>query len=513
MILIEYLFAASLLGVSAYAVPPPPYQTPLGSESKRFSRISEHTSLDPHNDNLDKWITEESEFAWEYLFDNVAPYGKNTGGAAPGTVIASPSKSYPDYFYQWVRDAAITMKGVVNAYAKTDFQNLRDTVELYLEIQENIQSTANPSGGYSSGGLGEPKFMVNGEPFTQPWSRPQRDGPALRILTLTSYIKTLNETEPELVTEEWLTKLYDPTKPNFSIIKADLEYIARTWNEQGFDLWEETMDLHFFTALVQHKALVEGRDLARLLNDQKGAAWYDRQQSTLKGFLKDQFWSKEKGHLLAYLNTPHRTGLDCSLMLGAIHGGQSDLFPAWSDEVLVSMQMLINDMEKRHSINRQAPPYYKEEERLRGVGIGRYPEDIYDGVGFSGGHPWFLCTSSVSEILYTVIEYFVKQESFEITPINLPFFNRMHPNGKAEVGIVTVDDLIFHKYLRSMFTYADSFLNVIRWHATADGRLSEQFDGRTGFQRGAHDLTWSYGSFLEAVEKRKSAKLTMLNKL
>lgn len=190
------------------------------------------------------------------------------------------------------------------------------------------------------------------------------------------------------MTEEWLTKLYDPTKPNFSIIKADLEYIARTWNEQGFDLWEETMDLHFFTALVQHKALVEGRDLARLLNDQKGAAWYDRQQSTLKGFLKDQFWSKEKGHLLAYLNTPHRTGLDCSLMLGAIHGGQSDLFPAWSDEVLVSMQMLINDMEKRHSINRQAPPYYKEEERLRGVGIGRYPEDIYDGVGFSGGHPW-----------------------------------------------------------------------------------------------------------------------------
>jgi hypothetical protein len=170
MVLIEYLFAASLLGansVSAYAVPSVPYQTPLGSESKRFSKISEHTSLVPPNDNLDKWITEESEFAWEYLLDNVAPYGKNTEGAAPGTVIASPSKSYPDYFYQWVRDAAITMKGVVNAYAKTDFQDLRDTVERYLEIQENIQSTANPSGGYSSGGLGEPKFMVNGEPFTQ----------------------------------------------------------------------------------------------------------------------------------------------------------------------------------------------------------------------------------------------------------------------------------------------------------------------------------------------------------
>lgn len=75
-------------------------------------------------------------------------------------------------------------------------------------------------------------------------------------------------------------------------------------------------------------------------------------------------------------------------MLGAIHGGQSEVFAPWSDEVLVSMQMLVDDMGKRFSVNRRSPPYHKEDEKLRGVGIGRYPEDIYDGVGFSGGHPW-----------------------------------------------------------------------------------------------------------------------------
>lgn len=205
---------------------------------------------------------------------------------------------------------------------------------------------------------------------------------------MTGYIKALNGTHPELVTSEWLKKMYNPKLPSGSIIKADLEYIARTWNEPGFDLWEETMDLHFFTALVQHKALIEGRDLAALLGDPKGAAWYDKQQAKLKQFIVEQFWSAEKGHLLAYLHTPQRTGLDCGLMLGAIHGGQSEVFPPWSDEVLVSMQMLVDDMGKRHSVNYRAPPYYREDERLRGVGVGRYPEDIYDGVGFSGGHPW-----------------------------------------------------------------------------------------------------------------------------
>lgn len=118
----------------------------------------------------------------------------------------------------------------------------------------------------------------------------------------------------------------------------------------------------------------------------------------------------------------------------------------------------------------------------------------------------FLCTSSVSDVLYSAIAHFVEQGGLNITTVNIPFFNRLHPEGKAELGFITRNDLSFYAYLRAMFTYADSFLNVIRWHATKDGRLSEQFDGTTGFQRGAHDLTWSYGSFLEAAEKRDRAR-------
>jgi len=280
----------------------------------------------------------------------------------------------------------------------------------------------------------------------------------------------------------------------------------------GFDLWEEVNGLHLFTGMVQHKALVEGRDFAVALGDSSAAEWYESQQLQLKDFLKRSFWDEKRGHLISMLNIPYRNGLDAALLLGSLHGGQEDVFPPWSDEILASLEKLVTDMATRHPINRQPPPYYAEEERLRGVGIGRYPEDVYDGVGISEGNPWFLCTSTVSSVLYKTIARFVKQGSFEINDVNLGFFNRFHPDGKALKGKYTAAMPAFEHYLVDMFKYADSFLNVIRWHATADGRLSEQFNKYSGYQVGAHDLTWSYGSFIGAVNDRKIAQGGLLGR-
>jgi glucoamylase len=206
------------------------------------------------------------------------------------------------------------------------------------------------------------------------WGRPQRDGPALRALALIEYVKTLNRTDPALVDRDFLFRLYDGKFPTQSIIKADLEYVSNSWNMTGFDLWEEVEDLHFYTALVQHKALVEGRNLAVALDDSAAADWYESQQVKLRKFLQTSFWSKDGGHLIAYLNTADRTGIDSALLLAALHGGQEDLFPPWSDEILASLAVLVADMAERYPINKQTPPYYAEG-RLRGVGVGRYPED------------------------------------------------------------------------------------------------------------------------------------------
>ena len=118
--------------------------------------------------------------------------------------------------------------------------------------------------------------------------------------------------------------------------------------------------------------------------------------------------------------------------------------------------------------------------------------------------PRFLCTSSASSIIYRTINHFTETARFEIDDTNLAFFTRIDPN--AAKGIYTPSNPEFFDYLGAMFKYADSFLNVIRWHATEEGRLSEQFNRYSGFQRGAKDLTWSYGSFIGAVEDRKAAK-------
>jgi len=53
--------------------------------------------------SLDAWIREEEKIALDRLLRNIAPGGSNTQGAVPGTVIASPSKEHPDYYYQCER--------------------------------------------------------------------------------------------------------------------------------------------------------------------------------------------------------------------------------------------------------------------------------------------------------------------------------------------------------------------------------------------------------------------------
>lgn len=42
----------------------------------------------------------------------------------------------------------------------------------YAAEADKLQHTTNPSGGYASGGLGEPKFYVDGQPFTFVGPRP-----------------------------------------------------------------------------------------------------------------------------------------------------------------------------------------------------------------------------------------------------------------------------------------------------------------------------------------------------
>jgi hypothetical protein len=67
----------------------------------------------------------------------------NPPGSISGTIVASPSKQDPNYFYDWIRDSAL----VYNA-----LNNLNDT-------KEYVKSTIIHQ---MVGDFGEPKFYIDG---------------------------------------------------------------------------------------------------------------------------------------------------------------------------------------------------------------------------------------------------------------------------------------------------------------------------------------------------------------
>ncbi|KAF2121379.1 Six-hairpin glycosidase-like protein [Lophiotrema nucula] len=512
-LLIPFVFLAyAVLFATAFSIPP----------IRNFASASD-AQQKPLQDTLDSWIEEEERIALDKLLANVAPGGRNVENAAKGSVIASPSTDRPNYFYQWVRDAGITMGSLVDIYADdpssklaADLSNILDD---YAELQYHLQHTHNPSGSFDDlSGLGEPKFEADGSPFVGSWGRPQRDGPALRALTLMSYLRAYNTSHPSLWTsdsaEDWYMPFYHASMPANSIIKADLEYVSHSWNQSGFDLWEEIEGLHFFTAMVQMRALREGADLARAFEDYGAADWYAEQAETLQNFMQ-RFWAGNKGHLIETLGSS-RTGLDCGLLLGSLHGypsPDSEHLPVYaphSDEVLISLLALVQDQRARFPINSSPSSSDDDEAVLEGVGLGRYPEDVYDGYGNDarGGNPWFLCTSSAAEILYRTASHLSSSQNLTISALGLPFYDALLSGSSLdrEAGRnYGPNDALYHSVIERLKSLGDEFLDVVKTHADAEGSLSEQFDRVTGFMRGAHDLTWSYGAFLQAVRARKSA--------
>ena len=67
------------------------------------------------------------------------------------------------------------------------------------------------------------------------------DGPALRALSLIPYANYLLDRGYPADLDYIRDNLYDPHQMRApgSVIKNDLEEVAESWWEHGFDLWEE----------------------------------------------------------------------------------------------------------------------------------------------------------------------------------------------------------------------------------------------------------------------------------
>lgn len=453
----------------------------------RVTQEKRQTTID-----VNAWMTKQTPLSWTGLYRNVGNTGEYAKNVDPGCVIASPSTSNPDYYFQWTRDSALVFKVILNQLINGD-TSVESHLKNYVAESIKLQHTPNPSGDYYSGGLGEPKFYVNGAQYTGSWGRPQIDGPALRAIVLIEYANILLARGD---TSYVSNNLYTSTLPYNSAIKADLEYVSHNWQQNNFDLWEEVNSRHFFTLMVQRRALLAGAELADKLNDPGAGTWY-RQQANAIGAVLPQFWSSSKNFLVATLNS-NRQGMDCGTLLGSLHGNGKrgwGMYPPESDEVLATLDALVNVFKPLYPINSNG---------VQGVAIGRYPEDIYDGTGTSIANPWYLCTFTTAEIVYNAVKKYRDTGSVTVGTKSLNFFKRFFPSATAGATYAS-GSANFNTVITGMLKFADDQMARAAYHSPTSGSLSEQFSRTDGFQKGARDLTWSYASFLTTAWARSGS--------
>lgn len=455
-------------------------------------------------EEFENWLDWQTSYAFESLIHNIGGYG-GPDEALRGIAIASPSRNEPDYYYQWTRDSAIAASILVLSFADAYNETIRSVLQDYVKSCAQIQRTDNPSGSFADlNGLGEPKFLVNGSVFTGSWGRPQRDGPALRAISVMNFITT------ELMYDG--TATYEDFRDvYFNVIKPDLEYTAQKWHLSGFDLWEEIDGMHFFTLLVQQRALSLGADFSLRLGDVDSSNDYYVGSETILAFLSDNFWSEQQQHLIETLHPRKygRSGLDSAILLGSLHVLKDDYsseedFEPYSDKVIATLYRLIEDMQTRYPINLERLRQFEGYSSLVGVGIGRYPEDNYDGLGRSWGNPWFISTSAVAQTVYTIANYLQSQDEWFLLntterPLISPFFNQFI-NGSDFV--LSRSDPEYAALVNDLLVYGDSFMDVMREHVSLEGDMSEQFSRWNGYLTGAEKLTWSYGSLWVASRER-----------
>lgn len=525
-------------------------------------------SQDIDRSSFEKWIKEETDISLQNLKNNIADDNLNNlttvyqdTGITEGTVLASPSQKNPDYFYDWIRDTAITMNTIVNVLstqiseekskAETvsfDFSSvdvkLFGTIFKYMNKTYEIQRTENLSGEPLKQSLGEPKWNVDGSAFMGSWGRPQNDGPALRATSMIHFLDSLHKydyslqdvysiLEPTLLNTTSL--VFSSEKDLFEkIVYYDLKFVVDNWQRESFDLWEELNGNHFFTSMVQLNSIRLGIEFLNHHLDwvcpsgtpvTSFITTLNTTYAQILNFIENEagFVDKLSNHIIENPQYKYRrSGLDISTLIASIltHDAVSDTsnnsmpFNYNNTLILNSLHGLSKSMQVLYPINHALNTLNM------GVSLGRYPEDIYNGNGESEGNPWFLATASGAQLLYGYIDMHLKnkmdlQVDVAIDEINESFWHSIFDfplNCLRDIDanfnlVIPYGSKMYIDTLQTLMNYADSFLDQIRKHVSDQGNMSEQYNKYNGYQEGAKDLTWSYGTFWNTAKLRNNVKL------
>lgn len=424
-------------------------------------------------------VRQQFSLAQTYMLANISP-----SNGLPGSILASPSIWEPNYYFHWVRDAALITHVLVDNYTSTQDvlkKNLMLTrLKESISFDRIIQKTEN-----LSRGLGEPKFMVTGLPFNDAWGRPQYDGPAIRATSSIMLAEALeSEGHKNFMNGELL-----------ALIQDDLDFIALNWSSDGYDIWEEIYGLHFYTGMVQYRALTDGVRYFGAHGDLARKNHYQQEAQKLAQTL-ERYFDKNRNRIIPTLRDARGTGLkvsdlDSSILLGVLHG----------NSLSVDNDALLNSVETLREFFAGFYPINSNSNHL--TLTGRYPEDVYDGIGMqsTGGNPWFITTHALAELHCQLADEITKKGKLEPKPgMNAflkPFLNTQHMS-VLEAGNAIVDPQDVHSVTTQLRSRGLEYLETTILFGGKEGRFSEQINRKTGLQQGAKDLTWSYASFITA---------------
>lgn len=456
----------------------------------------------------DERLLQEIEFFRERAEADLLNAISYPGGRA-GTIIASPSQHEPNYRYFWIRDGAHIIHEIVLLYREETNPIKKEFLERlifdFIRLTREIQLTPNRSGAADAEGLGEPKWHLDGSRFNDHWGRPQDDGPALRARALSVFAQLLlAEGRKEKAKEIYNGDRNGP-------LKVDLEFVARFYDRTSFEMWEEVMGEHLSTLIQHHRALMTGADLARSLDDLHAADHYEEIAKKIRGLI-EAHWSPQTERLVQTLRREagidyKTSGLDSGVILAVIDHDERDLLPPWDVRVLKTALAIKMEMLRIHPINQVQRDHHN---RPMMPGIGRYPEDQYDGVGFSGGNPWFLTTAAFAELSYQVLSHWLERGEIKLDRDHHQFirswiFNPSILDGLKEAQSIAVTDSKFWEIAEALLEAGDGYLRRYLYHSGIHFTPSEQFDSNTGHQRGAERLTWNCAAMLGAIRTRELA--------
>ncbi|KAF3916431.1 Glucoamylase [Orbilia brochopaga] len=407
---------------------PPPEPVPYAQPQGFSSDISDYLTVT---------ATSQSGISRKRMFDNISPEG-----AVKGLVTAAQSRADPDYWYHWVRDAALTMDVVVSLYeAATGANKAYYEDRLFWYAQASVNEQNDPT---AITGLGEPKFNLDTN------------------TGFTGAYLTNGGSNSIVLINLW------------PAISRDLDYVVQNWQSPSFDLWEEVSSHHFYNRMLHRRALLDGAAFATKLGYSSAATRYTSTATAVYSATLD-FWHPQRG-LVLYEYGPVLRASAYQIATSFLN-----VYP------IAKVQKDANGLPL-------------------GMPIGRYPEDVYDGTGMTRGNPWYLTTNAMAELFYNAATMFNTRKYITVSPASAKFWAYFAPTASVTAGAAytsTSDD--FKKMVNALQGWGDMWLRTTRYWAPKDGRFPEEFDRESGVGVGAKDLTWSYASFLTAGAARARA--------